>query len=71
MLKYSLGLFFTTALMTILVEGITQHNVFTEHYGIFEEETIMVFFQRFPRSSNLAYQPLVHLEAHQKKVLPK
>jgi len=29
MLKYSLGLFFTTALMTILVEGVTHDNVFT------------------------------------------
>lgn len=44
MLKYSLGLFFTTAVMTILVEGVTHDNVFEEKFGIVEEETLFFFF---------------------------
>ena len=47
MLKYSLGLFFTTALMTLIVEGAAHTNVFEEKYGIVEEETIMFFFTAF------------------------
>jgi hypothetical protein len=44
MIKYSLGLFFTTAIMTILVEGVTHDNVYEEHFGIVEEETLFYFF---------------------------
>jgi len=35
-LKYTLGLFFTTALMTLLVEGASYNNVFHSDYGIVE-----------------------------------
>ena len=46
-LKYSIGLFFLSAFMTILVEGITFNNVYTHQYGIIEEETLMYFFVAF------------------------
>jgi hypothetical protein len=35
-LKYTLGLFFTTALMTLLVEDIASHNIYKESYGVVE-----------------------------------
>jgi hypothetical protein len=44
MLKYSLGLFFTTGILTLIVEGALNTNVFHEKFGIVEEETIMFFF---------------------------
>lgn len=47
MIKYTLGLFFTTALLTIIVEGAIHTNVYTEKFGIVEEETIMFFFAAF------------------------
>lgn len=47
MLKYSVGMFFTTAVMTLIVEGFLRPNVFSEKYGIVEEETIMFFFTAF------------------------
>jgi hypothetical protein len=34
MLKYSIGLFFTTSLMTLVVEAISHDNVYQEHFGI-------------------------------------
>ena len=37
MLKYSIGLFFISAVMTILVEGVTHKNVYTHKFGIIEE----------------------------------
>jgi hypothetical protein len=46
-LKYTLGLFFTTAVMTLLVEDITFHNIYKEEYGVVEEESIMFFFNSF------------------------
>ena len=42
-LKYCLGLFFTTALMTLAVEAIKFHNYDAHAYGVIEEETIMFF----------------------------
>jgi Mg2+/Co2+ transporter CorB len=42
-----LGLFFTTALMTLLVEDIAFQNIYKESYGVVEEESIMFFFSAF------------------------
>ena len=42
-LKYCLGLFFTTALMTLSVEAIRFHNYYSHPYGVIEEETVMFF----------------------------
>jgi hypothetical protein len=36
-LKYTLGMFFTTALMTLAVEAITFHNVYQHSFGVVEE----------------------------------
>ena len=33
-LKYTLGLFFTTALMTLLVEDLSFNNIYSEKYGV-------------------------------------
>ncbi len=35
-LKYMLGLFFTTALMTLAVEAITFDNFYAHEYGVIE-----------------------------------
>lgn len=42
-----LGLFFTTALMTLAVEAIRFKNYFSHPYGVVEEETIMFFMNSF------------------------
>jgi len=42
-----LGLFFTTALMTLLVEVIRFDNVFAHEYGVVDEESIMFIFSAF------------------------
>lgn len=42
-----MGLFFTTALMTLIVEGFGHHNIYSHPYGIVEEESIMFFFNAF------------------------
>jgi hypothetical protein len=34
--KYALGMFFTTALMTLFVEEFTYNNFYTHHYGVIE-----------------------------------
>ena len=34
--KYALGMFFTTALMTLFVEAITYGNFYSHHYGVIE-----------------------------------
>lgn len=34
--KYALGMFFTTALMTLFVEAITYNNFYQHHYGVIE-----------------------------------
>ena len=36
-MKYSLGMFFTTALMTLAVEAITFKNFYSHQYGVIEE----------------------------------
>jgi hypothetical protein len=36
-LKYTLSLFFTTALMTLLVEDVTLHNIYAHDFGVIEE----------------------------------
>ena len=36
-LKYCLGLFFTTALMTLIVEGLESQNFYTYLYGLIDE----------------------------------
>jgi hypothetical protein len=46
-LKYTLGLFFTTALMTLFVEDLSFHNIYSEQYGVVEEESIMFFLNAF------------------------
>jgi len=35
-LKHVLGLFFTTAVMTLLVEDIRFHNIYQHEYGVVE-----------------------------------
>ena len=40
-LKYALGLFFTTAIMTLAVEAIKEQNYFSHPYGVIDEESIM------------------------------
>ena len=42
-LKYCMGLFFTTALMTLAVEAISFRNYYEHPYGVIEVETIMFF----------------------------
>lgn len=42
-----LGLFFTTALMTLAVEAIRFHNYYSHPYGVVEEETIMFLMNSF------------------------
>lgn len=34
--KYALGMFFTTALMTLFVEALTYNNFYQHHYGVIE-----------------------------------
>lgn len=46
-LKYALGMFFTTALMTLAVEAVTYNNFYSHPYGVIEEETIMFFVTAF------------------------
>lgn len=46
-LKYTLGLYFTTALMTLAVEDITYHNFYSHEFGVIEEESIMFFLNAF------------------------
>lgn len=46
-LKYTLGLFFTTAIMTYLVEGARFNNVYSEEFGVTAEESIMFFMNAF------------------------
>lgn len=46
-LKYALGLFFTTALMTLAVEAIKFHNYYSHPYGVVDEESIMFFMNSF------------------------
>ena len=46
-LKYSLGMFFTTALMTLAVEALYFKNFYQHQYGVIEEETIMFFVTAF------------------------
>ena len=45
--KYSVGMFFTTALMTLFVEDFRFHNFYEHKYGLIEEETIMFFMNAF------------------------
>jgi hypothetical protein len=42
-LKYSVGMFFTTALMTLAVEDLRFHNFYEHPYGVIEEEFVMFF----------------------------
>lgn len=42
-IKYCLGLFFTTAVMTLIVEGLESNNFATYLYGLIDEETLMFF----------------------------
>lgn len=35
-MKYSLGMFFTTALMTLAVEAVKFNNFYTHQYGVIE-----------------------------------
>lgn len=46
-LKLALGLFFTTALMTLATEAIKMQNYYTHPYGVIDEETIMFFMNAF------------------------
>ena len=40
-LKYSVGMFFTTALMTLAVQDLKFNNFYKSSYGVVEQETIM------------------------------
>lgn len=40
-IKYSVGMFFTTALMTLAVEDMRFHNFYERPFGVIEEETMM------------------------------
>ena len=42
-----MGLFFTTALMTLLVEDIWFHNIYSHAFGVVEQETIMFIMSGF------------------------
>jgi hypothetical protein len=53
-LKYCLGLFFTTALMTLIIEDFVFKNFFKHNFGVIEEETIMFLF-------NSTFVPLLWL----------
>jgi hypothetical protein len=33
-LKYTIGLFFTTALLSIIIEGFSEHTFFNSEYGL-------------------------------------
>lgn len=46
-LKLCLGLFFTTALMTLAVEAIRFNNYYSHPYGVIDEETIFFFVNAF------------------------
>lgn len=46
-LKLALGLFFTTALMTLATEAIKFQNYYGHPYGVVDEETIMFFMNSF------------------------
>ena len=46
-IKYSLSMFFTTALMTLAVEAIEFQNYFKHKFGVIEEESIMFFMTTF------------------------
>lgn len=46
-MKYSIGLFFTTALMTLAVEDFASDNYYSHLYGVIEEETVMFFINAF------------------------
>jgi hypothetical protein len=45
--KYLLSMFFTSAVMTILVEGIANKNIYARHFGVIESESIMIIFTSF------------------------
>ncbi len=45
--KYALGMFFTTALMTIAVEALKFNNFYLHDFGVIEEETIMFLLCAF------------------------
>ena len=46
-IKYLLGMFFTTAIMTLLVQDLHLHNIISSPFGVVEEESIMFFFSGF------------------------
>ena len=39
-----MGLFFTTAVMTLAVEAVRFNNYYSHLYGVIDEETVMFFF---------------------------
>ena len=40
-------MFFTTAVMTVLVEVITKQNIYSHYLGLIEGETAMIIFSAF------------------------
>ena len=46
-MKQIIGLFFTTALMTLLVEDLRFKNIYAHSYGVIEEETIIFMMNGF------------------------
>jgi hypothetical protein len=40
-------MFFTSAVMTVLVEAITKNNIYSHYFGVVESESIMIIFTSF------------------------
>lgn len=40
-------MFFTTAVMTVLVEAITKRNIYSHYLGVIQGETAMIIFSSF------------------------
>ena len=66
--KYAFGMFFTTAVMTIIVEALAEGNYYKNEYGVIGEETIMFVFSAFIIPLNWAINPyrLCHLWEREK-----
>lgn len=42
--KYTVGMFLTTAFMTVIVEALQANNYYKDEFGVIAEETIMFIF---------------------------
>ncbi len=46
-LKYLLSMFFTSALMTVFVEGLTHKNYYVHKFGVIDSESVMIILNSF------------------------